>query len=182
MLSGTVSDNNTMADNSNAHEDRTRLAGTVLAEPQDIQCYAFSGRPEAVARRLYALNGAVVECRFFALLLQGEARADIRIYERAAPGDRSGQVATWQGTSLDVLPGSIATLVMGDTAMRGPDGQTGSAGQAGPRERVKSALRQDREFTDWGVVPCPPTPRGAFGHPLRQYANDRAICAFVIAV
>jgi hypothetical protein len=134
------------------------------------ECYAFSGEPADVARRLYELPRDLVARDFYALLVQSGDMAGIHAFVRVRPGDREGLVAVWEGPSLDGTPERILALVL--------SGQTGPA----LREKVDALLKQGRDFTDLGMVPCPPTPRGAFGHPIRSYSSNATLRTFVVAL
>ncbi|HEV8554924.1 MAG TPA: hypothetical protein VGR06_00820 [Actinophytocola sp.] len=134
-----------------------------------IQYYAFVGTPADVAVRLYQLPKDVVADVFYTLLVQGDELAGIHVFTRAAAGDREGIVHAWEGASLDTLPDRVLALAL--------------SAEPGPalREKIHTLLRDHGEFADLGVVPCPPTPRGAFGHPIRPYAAGGTIRAIVVA-
>jgi hypothetical protein len=140
--------------------------------PDEAELHAFTGTPRAVAERLFALPRSVVGGRLCALLLEGDTRAQVQVFERAAADDREGPVAAWAGPALGELPARIAGLLA----------RPAEAGDAGPGGAVRAALRAHGEYRELGTVPCPPTARGAFGHPLRAFAADRAVRAFVVAV
>ena len=132
--------------------------------------HALAGTPADVAARLYQLPRDVVAGVFYALLVQGEEVAGIHVFTRAAPGDQEGTVYAWEGPSLGTLPGRVLALVL-STA---PDPDL--------RDRIDTTLRDHGHFTDLGTVPCPPTPRGAFGHPIRPYTDTPTVRAIVVAI
>ena len=148
-----------------------RAKGARLPSEQDgCELYAFSGPLPDVAARLYQLPAGLVRRPLYLLLVEGEARAEIHIYERESADSRTGVVITWQGTSLEGLPGRLLELVMA------------SADGAAPRKEVLSAVRSDRSLKYLGEVLCPATPRAAFGHALRLYDQQSTIHATVLAL
>jgi hypothetical protein len=143
-----------------------------MAPAQDGgELYAFSGPLPGVAARLYTLPAELVRRPLYLLLVEGgDEQAAIHIFERDGGDRRTGTVTTWQGTSLDGLPGLLLELVLG--------GQPG----AKPREEIRSAVGADRELTPLSGVLCPATPRAAFGHALRLYDQASTIHATVVAL
>jgi hypothetical protein len=142
-----------------------------VARDQDgCELYAFSGPLPGVAVRLYKLPADLVMRRLYMLLVQGGSQAEIHIFERDGSENRMGTVTTWQGTSLEELPGVVLDLVMG-----------GHAGAA-PREEILSAIRSGRAMKPVEQVLCPSTPRAAFGHALRLYDEASTIDAVVVAL
>ncbi|MFC3890670.1 hypothetical protein ACFOWZ_04235 [Lentzea rhizosphaerae] len=130
----------------------------------EISCFAFAGTPDSVTRSVYALPRTIVGHTWYALLVESERAADIRVFSRTHADDDSGPVASWHGASLGALPIRIMSLLM-------------NAGDG-----IEAALGEHGGFVEHGLVPCPPTPRGAFGHALGAYAADRSVRAFVIAL
>ncbi|GGO82397.1 hypothetical protein [Wenjunlia tyrosinilytica] len=133
----------------------------------DAALHAFRGPPRTVAECLYALPRHVVEGRVCALLLQGAGAARVHLLERVAADDARGPVAVWEGTALGTLPSRVAALLGTDT----PE----------VTNAVRAALRAHGEYHDLGTVPCPPSPRGAFGHPMTAFARAGEVTAFVVA-
>ncbi|HZD00081.1 MAG TPA: hypothetical protein VFA46_07770 [Actinomycetes bacterium] len=144
--------------------------GRVASDQGGCELYAFSGPLAGVAARLYQLPADLVARPLYLLLVEGEARAEIHVFERGSAGSRTGTVTTWQGASLEGLPGLVLGLVMA--------GRDGTA----PREEVLSAVRSDRALKSLGEVLCPATPRAAFGHALRLYDQQSTIHATVLAL
>jgi len=135
----------------------------------DVECHAFSGSPSAVSRALYQLPPALVRRCFVTLLLQGEGKADIRIFERDVPDAVNGLVSDWSGSELGPLPGQVVATLMAGPVPGGGDNQ------------VRAALREHGQYVERGAVPCPPTARGAFGHPLKPYSGEASVHALVVA-
>ncbi|WP_369373455.1 hypothetical protein [Streptomyces sp. cg36] len=125
----------------------------------------FSGTPESLAPRLFALPHHVVERTLWALLLQDPEGAHIQVQERAEPGAAMGRVHAWEGTDLGILPAHLMTLL-----------------PTASYQSVRSALFAHGTYTDLGAVPCPPTPRGAFGHPLKLRTAGTRVRAYVLAL
>jgi len=132
--------------------------------------YAFSGPTVSVASRVYQLPADMVGRLFYAMLVQNDEMADIHLFTRVEPGDREGRVAVWHGQHLDTLPERVLAALL--------SGLTDEV----LRDKVVDVLRSHGEFTDLGVVPCPPTPRGAFGHPLRPYADAATVRTVLVGI
>ena len=150
--------------------DEVRGASGPVAPPAVIDWYAFVGTPDAVARRLFGIPPSVLDHLFCALLLQGGGKADIHIFEQAAPGDGEGPVHVWQGSSLGSLPGDLVAILSAKNTT------TVLAGA------IKEVLRGHGDYAHLGIVPSPSTPRGAFGHPLKRYAGDPVVQALVLGL
>ena len=145
-------------------------------ERAHVEFHAFAGMPLEVAKGIYGLPREVVSRGFYALLFEGGGRAEVRTFTRARPTDDHCTLAVWEGTDLGGLPGRLAGLLFADEAA-GADG-TGT----GPRRAVESMILGRGAFADLGVVPCPVTARGAFGHPLRNHPDGAFLRAIVLAV
>jgi hypothetical protein len=138
--------------------------------PTHGQYYAFSGTPAEVAAKLYQLPRDVVEGVFYALLVQGAKDAGIHVFNRTSPNDREGTVSAWEGLTLGALPDRILALLLSAE----PD--------PGLRGKIDSTLRDHGDFAHLGTVPCPPTPRGAFGHPIRPHTGSPTLRAVVVTI
>jgi hypothetical protein len=148
-----------------------RVKGDQVAPDQDgCELYAFSGPLAEVAVRLYKLPADLVKRPLYMLLVEGASQAEVHIFERDGGGSRTGTVTTWQGTSLEGLPGAVLELVMGAQA------------GAPPRGEILSAVGSGRTLKPLGQVLCPATPRAAFGHGLRLYDQASTIRATVVAL
>jgi hypothetical protein len=132
--------------------------------------HAFAGSPREVAIGLFALPPDVVTGSFYAFLMQGSGGAEVRLFTRGDADSGHGSVEVWRGPGLSDLPGLIAGLLMARTA------------EQSPRESVVSALRDCGEFQPLGIVPCPTTARGAFGHPIRPLRGEEFIQAYVVTI
>ncbi|MFC8449559.1 hypothetical protein [Kitasatospora sp. NPDC057223] len=128
------------------------------------QFHAFTGTPDSVARHLYALPRDVVERPLWALLLHGSGGAQVLLQQRAEAGADRARVLSWQGRDLGALPARLATLLAGSAY-----------------GELAGALLAHGDYTDLGIVPCPATARGAFGHPLRHHEGQPEVRAFVLA-
>lgn len=134
------------------------------------ECYGFTGTPVDVAGRLYQLPQDVVTRAFYALLIEGEGRAGIHVFLRERPGDTEGTVVVWEGTTLDEVPEQVVGLVLRHEP------------EPALAEKVLAFLKAHRDLVDVGTVPCPPTPRGAFGHPVRHYSGSTTLRTVVVAL
>lgn len=144
-------------------------------ERAHVEFHAFAGRPLDVAKGIYALPREVVSRGFYALLFEGGGRAEVRTFTRARPGGDHGTVAVWEGTDLGDLPDRLVGLLFAHEP--GAD-----AAGTGPRHAVEATILGQGGFADLGVVPCPVTARGAFGHPLRNHPDGAFLRALVLAV
>ena len=137
------------------------------APPQldSAEYHAFRGSPAEVARRLYALPRDVVRMPLTVLLIESDALAEGWTFERARPDDTEGPVAVWDGARLGDLPARLAGILVapGD-----------------PVPAIRAALAGHGPFTAMGVVPCPPTARAAFGHPMRRHGGETVVRAVVV--
>ncbi|MFC5719190.1 hypothetical protein ACFP1Z_03190 [Streptomyces gamaensis] len=131
----------------------------------EAEFHAFTGPTDTLARRLFALPRDTVERTLWALLLQGPGSARIQLQERAVPGDPMARVYSWAGDTLDPLPDRLVALLPTATY-----------------RDLRTVLLDHGEYSDLGTVPCPPTPRGAFGHPLKVYGAGAGVRAYVLAL
>jgi hypothetical protein len=131
----------------------------------DAELHFFSGSSDTVARRLFALPRDTVERGLWALLLQSPDGAHIQVQERAGPGAATARVRAWAGKDLGSLParltGHLAT---------------------GSYQELRTALSGHGDYTDLGEVPCPPTPRGAFGHPLKLHTALSGLRVWILVL
>ncbi|MFE7116446.1 hypothetical protein ACFU99_13635 [Streptomyces sp. NPDC057654] len=131
----------------------------------DAEFHFFSGSPDVLAQRLFALPRDIVRRRLWALLLQGPHSARIQVQERDTPDSAEGRVRSWAGEDLGDLPARVVGLL-----------PTASYGE------LRAALFGHGVYTDLGAVPCPPSPRGAFSHPLKLHAGEPVVRAYVLGV
>ncbi|MFD7233692.1 hypothetical protein ACFWAT_00075 [Streptomyces syringium] len=133
------------------------------APPSAAEFHAFSGSDNALARHLFALPRDLVERALWALLLQSHDGAGVLVQERAAPGDSVARVHSWTGEDLGSLPARLLDLL-----------------PTAPHRELRAALLSHGDYVDLGTVLCPPTPRGAFGHPLKLHPGA-GVRAYVVA-
>lgn len=136
----------------------------------DCQTHTFLGSPETVAENLASLPEDLVKRRVYMLMIQGDGRAEARIFERFDMSDADGTVARWQDDSL-------AGMVMQLT-----DVLVSNRGVHCPGEQVKAALEGDREFTVSGPSPAPATPAEAFGPVIAEYSGHGFVQASVMVL
>jgi hypothetical protein len=134
----------------------------------NAELHLFSGSSDAVAQSLYALPSSVVKQAMWALLLQSPSGGvQIHIMERS--DENNGRVLVWHGTGLGTVPVRLASTFM----LNHPDAER--------MPQVRRVLLAHGDYEDLGVVPCPPTARGAFGHPMRLHAQAAQMQAIVVA-
>jgi hypothetical protein len=143
--------------------------GQVTSTRDDYGLYSYSGPLPEVAARLYGLPADLVRRRLYLLLLETPGQAGIHIFERDQGDSRTGTVTTWQGQSLDGLPGLLLQLLM-------------ASEDSAPRKKVLSAVRSGRDLKPLDGVLCPATPRAAFGHALRIHDQQSTLQATVVAL
>jgi hypothetical protein len=129
------------------------------------ELHFFSGSSAAVAQGLYSLSPSVVKQAVWALLLASPSGAQIHLMERS--DEAHGRVEVWSGPGLGAVPGQLVSAFALGSAQWVP--------------QVREVLRAHGDYEDLGVVPCPPTARGAFGHPMRLYAQAAQLQAIVVA-
>lgn len=133
------------------------------ARPAAAEFHAFSGPDDALARHLFALPRDLVERPLWALLLQSRDGAGVLVQERAEPGDSVARVHSWTGADLGSLPTRLLHLL-----------------PTASHQELHAALLGHGDYADLGTVLCPPTPRGAFGHPLKLHTGA-GVRAYVVA-
>jgi hypothetical protein len=136
----------------------------------DCQIHSFFGSPETVAGKLADLPKDLVDRRVYVLAVQGEGRAEVRVFERGSLDDAEGTVAVWQGDSLGGLVASVTDTLIANHGVHCPG------------EQVSSVLNGEREFAVQGPIPVPVSARAAFGHPLKGFREDAFIQASVIVL
>ncbi|MFI9154614.1 hypothetical protein [Streptomyces sp. NPDC053367] len=137
---------------------------------EHAEFYGWSGTWQEVARRLFAVPAGLLAHPRVALLLQGEGRADVRLFQRAVPGADEVGTLEWTGEDLDGLPERLAGLLCGNSAA------------GGLRQAIRTTVAELTPFVDLGSTPAPATARGAFGHPLRHYPEDGRLSAYLLTV
>lgn len=138
-------------------------------KPDQRELHYFAGPVREVTAKLFSLPSDLVMRTFYVLLVQGRNSAEVRVFRRAGPDNREGSVEVWRGSSLGDLPSRVTLLINENSS-------------EDLREAVISALNNYCDFQALGVVPCPISARGAFGHPLRLFAEETAVQAYVIAM
>ena len=123
----------------------------------------FFGAPRDVAKLLYELPKAVVAKPYYALLLESDAGADIRVFVREQPEDADGSVRDWNGDRLGDLPERIVRACWDDP------------------QQVFDMLDGFAEYEVRTGLTCPPTARGAFGHQVRRHEPQPQVRAYVIS-
>ncbi|MEW2576870.1 hypothetical protein [Streptomyces syringium] len=137
--------------------------GAPATRPAAAEFHAFSGSDNALARSLFALPRDLVERTLWALLLRSHDGAGVLVQERTAPGDSMARVHSWTGEDLGALPARLLDLL-----------------PTASHQELRAALLGHGDFVDLGTVLCPPTPRGAFGHPLKLHTGSE-VRAYVVA-
>jgi len=136
----------------------------------DCQAHTFMGAPELVAANLAGLPTDMVQRRVYMLTIQGDERAEARVYERFNIEDTEGTVAAWEEDNVR----DLITLVT--------DVLVTNRGVHCPGEQVKAALEGEREFEVSGPVPAPKTAAEAFAPAMAAYKDDKFVQATVMVL
>ncbi|MGS2642843.1 hypothetical protein [Streptosporangium sp. LJ11] len=154
-----------------APETTTRTRAKACgAAAWDCQTHNFLGSPQTVAENLAALPADLVQRRVFMLMIEGEDRAEARVFERFAFGDDEGTVATWESDSL------------GDMVTQLTDVLIKNRGVHCPGEQVKASLDSEREFIVSAPAPAPKTAAEAFASAMDAYAEHSFVRASVMVL
>lgn len=136
----------------------------------DCQSHSFLGAPATVEENLAALPDELVGRRVYLLMIQGDGRAEARIFERFDTADADATVASWRDTDL----GGLVTQVI--------DVLRTNRGVHCPGEQVKAAIQEERDFAVEGPAPAPRTSREAFTPAMRAYRDDQFVQATVMVL
>ncbi|MFE9748336.1 hypothetical protein ACFYOT_25810 [Saccharothrix saharensis] len=131
-----------------------------------ISFQGFFGAPQDVARQLFALPRSVVSGSYYALLLESDAGADVRVFVRADPADDHGEVRDWTGSKLGDLPERILRACWSTSANE---------------REVAKVIDSFGPYAVRGGIMCPPSARGAFGHQLRRHDPQPVVRALVVS-
>lgn len=149
----------------------TKLSSVCSAAAWDCQSHSFLGSPQLVAENLAGLSDDLVQRRVYMLMVQGESRAEARIFERFAFGDTDASMSQWETDSLGDLVTEITDVLVANRGVHCPG------------EQVKAALGEgDRQFSVGAPAPAPKTAREAFTGALKAYEGDRFIRATVMVL
>src|SRR2546422_8514021 len=105
---------------------QVRSTGTALActtAAWDCQSHSFLGSPETVAANLAALPDDLVQRRVYMIMIQGEGRAEARIFERFNLEDADGTVARWEEDDLGDLVTQITDVLVANKGVHCPGEQ-----------------------------------------------------------
>jgi len=153
-----------------AVESTATKAAACQAAAWDCQSHSFMGSPETVAANLAGLPDELVSRRVYMLMIQGDGRAEARIYERFDISDSEGTMARWEQDKLGDLVTEITEVLVANRGVHCPG------------EQVKMALEGDREFTVGAPTPAPKTAAEAFTPALAAYRTDAFVQATVMAL
>jgi hypothetical protein len=111
------------------------------------------------------LPDELVQRRVYMLMIQGEGRAEVRVFERFSLEDTEGTVATWQDERLGDLVTELTEVLLTNKGVHCPG------------EQVRSTLEADREFRVEGPHPAPESAGEAFAPMLASFGDDRFVQA-----
>ncbi|MFI9154616.1 hypothetical protein [Streptomyces sp. NPDC053367] len=136
----------------------------------DCQTHTFYGSPEKVTAHLAGLPESLVQRRVYMLMVQGEGRAEARVFERFSFGDAEGTVAAWGDESL------------GDMVTQLTDVLVANKGVHCPGEQVRATLDETHDFSVGAPEPAPKTAAEAFGPVMEQFKDHRFVQASVMVL
>jgi hypothetical protein len=149
-----------------AHCPTTVLECAVAA--WDCQSHSFLGSPATVAANLASLPDELVGRRVYMLMIQGDGRAEARIFERFDVTDPDATVARWSARDLDGMVTQVTDVLVTNRGVHCPG------------EQVKAVLQEEREFSVEGPAPAPATAEEAFLPAMAAYRDDRFVQATVM--
>lgn len=104
------------------------------------------------------------------LMVQGDDRAEVNLFERFSFEDSEGTVAQWS----DKLLGNMVTQMT--------DVLIGNAGVHCPGEQIKAQLETNYDFVVGAPAPAPKTAAEAFGPVINGFAGDKFVHATIMAL
>ena len=114
---------------------------------------------------LASLPEELIQRRVYMLMIQGEQRAEVRVFERFDLEDTDATMGTWSDDSL------------GDLMTQPSEVLVANKGVHCPGEQVKATLTAEREFG--GPFPAPTSAAEAFWPALAGFGGDRFVHATV---
>lgn len=147
-----------------------QTAKKCAAAAWDCQSHTFLGSPETVSANLAGLPDELVSRRVYMLMIQGDSRAEARIFERFDISDRDGTVARWENDDLGDLVSQITEVLVTNRGVHCPG------------EQVKASLEGDREFIVDAPAPAPKTAADAFTPALAAFKDDKFVQVTVMAL
>lgn len=148
--------------------EHTTRACAVVA--WDCQSHTFFGSPETVLANLSNLPADLVRRRVYMLMIQGDNRAEARVYERFNIEDTEGTVAAWEEDRISDLITTVTDVLVTNRGVHCPG------------EQVKATLEGDREFEISGPEEAPRTAAEAFAPAMTAYQNDKFVQATVMVL
>jgi hypothetical protein len=134
----------------------------------DCQTHSFLGSPATVSANLADLPDELVSRRVYMLAVQGDSRAEARIFERFNLEDSDGTVAEWAENDMNGLVTQITEVLVANRGVHCPG------------EQVKAAIGGDHELSVGSPQSAPKTAAEAFGPVLEAYAHDKFVQATVM--
>ncbi len=145
-------------------------AKACVAAAWDCQTHSFLGSPETVAANLAELPDELVGRRVYMLMIQGDSRAEARIFERFSIEDAEGTVAGWDEQDMGGLVTQLTEVLVSNRGVHCPG------------EQVKAALSGERELSIGAPAAAPSTAAEAFGPVLAEFKGDKFVQATVMVL
>jgi hypothetical protein len=123
-----------------------------------------------VTANLAGLPDELVQRRVYMLTIQGDGRAEARIFERFSIEDTEATVGRWEKDDLGGLVTQITEVLVANRGVNCPG------------EQVKTALESDRGFIVDDPSPAPKTATEAFSAAISAYKDHKFIQATVMVL
>jgi hypothetical protein len=136
----------------------------------NCQTHSFMGSPETVSANLAELPDELIERRVYMLMIQGDERAEARIFERFNLEDTEGTVSSWHEDNVSDMITQITEVLVGNRGVHCPG------------EQVKATLEAEREVRVSAPAPAPKNAAEAFGPIVSEFADDKFVQATVMVL
>jgi hypothetical protein len=136
----------------------------------DCQSHSFLGSPATVAANLASLPDEIVKRRVYMLVIQGDGRAEARVFERFAIEDTDATVASCQDSYLGDLVTQVTDVLITNRGVHCPG------------EQVKAAVLEERDFSVEGPAPAPATAADAFLPAVSAFKDEAFVQATVVVL
>ena len=115
---------------------------------------------------LASLPEELIQRRVYMLMIQGEQRAEVRVFERFDLEDTDATMGTWSDDSLGDLMTQLTEVLVANKGVHCPG------------EQVKATLTAERSSA-WARSPAPTSAAEAFWPALAGFGGDRFVHATV---
>jgi hypothetical protein len=147
------------------------MASTATAEDCEEaswspEVFTFYGDAETIVRHLSDAKMRLPERRLYAVTIEGDGAAEIRLFERQGDGKRF-RVSSWKGQALGDLHQQLSSAIRENR------------GVACIGEQAKGLIRKVGVSTDLGAIPAPVNGRAAFAHSIRGAKGFATVAVYL---